>query len=406
MESSTSKNLNVNLVSDFQNEVSDVMFNRNVLEKYNFAMDSLIVEKEGIKDFLKVLGKFYAYERVDLPVSKKQTIVVITFENDWMVHYFDTVGAKEYSISIYAADYSIGAKILDIFKEYELHIEENIVILTNLYYEQGRLREDTRVLKDETFKDLRKTYYPYLDVDAMFKQFTKSSENILMLTGIPGIGKTKIINLYMSYLLENAELLEDDINRDDEDIYGEVNEIFVLHVKSEELLATDTFWSYLAQNNRYALVILDDFDNFLAPRTNEIMTENDLQKNKFISNFLSQTDGTIENNIKFIITTNRDVKEVDTALLRKGRAFDVLCLRKLTYAEAERIWTDEGFDKEEFSAKFKGAEEISQAEVGSEIALKRTFGEEEVKEYLLEEDISLLKKLRRDTRRKKRIGIE
>ncbi len=398
-------NLNVNMVSDFQNEVSDIMFNRDVLGRYNFCMDALLVSKKNIEKFLEVLKEKYNFTRTKLSVTKKQTINLVEYKDEWMIKFYEAGEEEELVVSIYSLDYTIGSVILDLFKEYELQIEDDVIIMTSLYYEDGRIKEGSKILRSNDFADVKKEYYPYLKSDVMFEHFSKAPENILMITGEPGIGKTKLINLYMNYMLENIDAFVNNKGEGEVEM-DQLKEVSVLYVKSEELLSTDKFWSYLNANQHYSLVILDDFDNFLSPRVENIRTESDNMRNKFISYFLSLTDGTLKSDIKFVITTNRKVEKMDTALLRKGRAFDVLSLRKLKNEEALKIWLVEGLKEEDFVLKFGDSEEVTQADLGSEIHVKRTFGDNEEPQYLLEDDISLLKKLRSKSGVKPKITIE
>jgi len=80
------------------------------------------------------------------------------------------------------------------------------------------------------------------------------------------------------------------------------DEVSVAYVKNEKILSTDEFWNNLSSQN-YQLVILDDLDYALLPRTQAVSTGEDVDKNAFISQLLSFTDGIFENgnNTKFIM---------------------------------------------------------------------------------------------------------
>lgn len=163
-------------------------------------------------------------------------------------------------------------------------------------------------------------YVPYINTEVMFEQFFKSSENILLLTGKSGVGKSKLSSLAIDYLSKHTKKVNANIAS-----ASDVN-----------VLSSDGFWSYLI-TDQIDLVILDDLDFMLTPRSEE-QGVNDVTKNRFVSNFLSFTDGFKKNNVKFIITTNQSVDTIDTSLLRKGRMFDILELRELTNNEAKVVW--------------------------------------------------------------------
>ena len=403
---------NVSIISDIQNPISESMFSRFMLNKFEVCIDTLLITKDNISNFeTALLSKYANYSKKELPFSKHQTLYILENDDDWLISYFISKDLKEINISIYAKDFSIGEKLLQIFKEHELHSEEFEIRLTKLFLDNGRIKESSNILTSEDFNDVDKSYYPYIKTDTLFEQFTKSKENILLITGAPGIGKTKLINLYMKHMIENhtsffkSDDFEDFETNFDSGFGGQA--LPILYVKSEELLSTDNFWNYLSDDS-YALVILDDFDNFLSPRTDTIQSNNDELKNKFISNFLSYTDGTISNNTKFIITTNRNIDKIDPALLRRGRSFDILNLRTLKNEEAKNIWLENKLDENLFDEKFGSAESITQAELGSEIFITKEFIENNLPmdSYLLEDNISVLKKLRTTSTKKTKISLK
>jgi SpoVK/Ycf46/Vps4 family AAA+-type ATPase len=165
----------------------------------------------------------------------------------------------------------------------------------------------------------------------------------------------------------------------------------IAYIKNEEILAKDTFWEELNKDS-YNLIFLDDADNCLLPRDADVHTNEDVNRKKFISQLLSFTDGIKANDTKFIITTNRNVDNIDTAVLRRGRTFDILELKPLTYDEALDIWKHNDINEEKFVKLFDGREIIVQSELGAEISLcKKLEGVENADEsYLLRDDISLL----------------
>jgi len=240
----------------------------------------------------------------------------------------------------------------------------------------------------EDMKKYKKEFYPYIDVDKMFKTFLQSDESILIVTSKPGLGKSKLVNVFLRFLLENDTLVSK----------KEAENISVYYVKNEAVLAVDEFWNTM-MDSLPDVVVLDDIEFFLTHRSANVASELDNQKNKFISNLLSTTDGVFDKTkkTKFIITTNLSVDELDTALLRKGRMFDILKLRTLTFDEAKHVWDayalEQSFEQY-FTAKNDMSEKyISAAEIGSIVSrLKRVKTKEQEKDtsYLLEPGISIL----------------
>lgn len=152
----------------------------------------------------------------------------------------------------------------------------------------------------------------------------------------------------------------------------------------------DEFWRTL-QKDLPDFVILDDLDYMLTKRDSEVMTNDDAKKNAFLNQLLSYTDGVQKNRTKFIITTNQHFDDVDTALLRKGRLFDILEFRKLTNDEALKIWLEQELKEDEFHILFQG--DVLQSDLGSEIAKRKNKRIKNViNSYLKEPSISKIKR--------------
>jgi SpoVK/Ycf46/Vps4 family AAA+-type ATPase len=173
--------------------------------------------------------------------------------------------------------------------------------------------------------------------------------------------------------------------------------INIVFVKSTDVLVLDNFWRSLEQFQA-DIVIIDDLDYMLTKRDSEVMSADDAKKNLFLNQFLTFTDGVEKYKTKFIITTNQRFDEIDSAILRKGRLFDILELRKLDKAEAQAIWNENNLNEDDFNNTFK-TPEILQAELGSEINKRKNKRIQTAQlSYLKEEGIS---KVERATKPKK-----
>jgi len=286
--------------------------------------------------------------------------------------------AKNTYISTYCNSEESKEILYNIISSYEPKSDDVSIFMDNYYIQSGRLDSKLKIYESDSFDYANKMYYPYIKTNTMFEQLYAHSENILILCGEPGTGKTSLGAQLLKYSVDNILKL----HKDDLDMDG----VRVAYIKSTEVLAMDEFWRSLAAKE-YDLVFLDDLDYFLTSRNEELQTSDDAEKNKFLSQFLSFTDGIEQNETKFIITTNQPFDDIDDALLRKGRLFDILELRKLTNEEALNVWTSAGLLKE----KFIFAGDVLQADLGSEIE-KHLNKEIKIEQYLLEDNISKIKK--------------
>lgn len=158
------------------------------------------------------------------------------------------------------------------------------------------------------FKQPPDFYYPNITegLTSYFDSFIHSSANILLLIGPPGTGKTNFLKSLFNYAKEDIQLTYD-----------------------EKLIESGSYFSDFLGSKKKFLVI-EDADTILASRNDG---------NKLISKFLNTADGILPNNKKkLIFTTNLpNVRDVDKALIRPGRCFDVLEIGYLNKEQATKI---------------------------------------------------------------------
>ena len=144
--------------------------------------------------------------------------------------------------------------------------------------------------------------------DSTITDFFKreNDHGLVILNGTMGTGKT----YYIRHLIQNNP----DIN-------------FILGTRTiAENLAEPSFINFLSENSN-SVLILEDCENIVKKRSENMGSA--------ITNLLNIGDGLLSDslNIKIIITFNTDIKNIDTALQRKGRlkyqyTFDKLSLEK------------------------------------------------------------------------------
>lgn len=195
-------------------------------------------------------------------------------------------------------------------------------------------------------------YYPYLDggPKALIAEFMASEESVLIIMGVPGTGKSSAI---VSALLElnlmaiygkDTKVVNDP---------GFINKIFgvcdqhlavlagsnaverqALFEESDVVTKYRPFYHiespFVKPKNktpRAPVIVIEDADILLSPRASG---------NKVMAELLNATSGLGSSfERKVIFTTNLTNREdIDEALMRPGRCFDVLDFRTLTPMEA------------------------------------------------------------------------
>ncbi len=148
--------------------------------------------------------------------------------------------------------------------------------------------------------------YPFMheDLDSYYNRYANSTANILVLIGPPGTGKTTFIRGLLANQNASATLTYNKKSMNDDSFFV-------------DWLESDTVY-----------MVMEDADEHLAPRSDG---------NPMMSRFLSIGDGLIRmNNKKIIFSTNLpSIRDIDPALVRKGRCFDILEFRELNHEETK-----------------------------------------------------------------------
>jgi len=151
--------------------------------------------------------------------------------------------------------------------------------------------------------------YPFLDGEPLtdyYDRFINSSSTILLLIGPPGTGKTTFIRGLLQHTQSSAMVTYD-----------------------TAVLTKDYLFASFLDGERNILV-LEDADNFLGARSDG---------NDMMHKFLNVGDGLVTlKNKKMIFSTNLpSIKNIDPALVRPGRCFDIINFRNFDQREAEKL---------------------------------------------------------------------
>lgn len=172
------------------------------------------------------------------------------------------------------------------------------------------IKEDGESVKLPVEKDLlpSNTFYPQIEegLSSYYDRFLSSRSNVLVMYGPPGTGKTSFIRGLLHHSGKSA----------------------IISYDPGVLQRDSIFASFLS--GREDFMVLEDADNFLGARS---------KGNTVMHRFLNVGDGLVSTKRKKIIfTTNLPtIKDVDPALMRPGRCFDVLKFSELTEDQALKI---------------------------------------------------------------------
>lgn len=163
------------------------------------------------------------------------------------------------------------------------------------------------------YRPALKNAYPWIkgDIESYIDDYMDSEASVLILIGPPGTGKTTFIKNLIHRSGANAKITYD-----------------------EKVMNDDSFFAGFIEGEEKFL-IMEDADTFLASRTDG---------NTMMHRFLNVSDGLISaKDKKLVFSTNLpSVRDVDSALMRPGRCYDVLEFRALTRDEASKVAAELG----------------------------------------------------------------
>lgn len=151
--------------------------------------------------------------------------------------------------------------------------------------------------------------YPFLEGESLenyYSNFMKSNASILLLIGPPGTGKTTFIRGLLQQTNSSAMVSYD-----------------------ANVLEKDYVFASFIEGDK-SVMVLEDADMFLKSRK---------EGNTMMHKFLNVGDGLVTTrNKKLIFSTNLpSISDIDPALIRPGRCYDILHFGELNQEQAEKL---------------------------------------------------------------------
>ena len=387
------------IIDGAMNTLESGVVENYILSNYTMSVVELTIKQDKLDSFLNDVKthQFIGVLNPDLlndgifDYGNNNIMRIVEYINDTVGWYINvnTIADDVVMMTIFTKGIKTAQILFDLYKKYEHNMTENVVAINTISIQGNSISfKSNNIVKNiSDFDKISKDYYPFLDTDEMFKQFLLSKDKMLILGGEPGTGKTKIIDLLFKYSINNTSLL----GHKEESDKGIT--ITAAYIKNTDILSVDALWSHL-NTSTYDFIILDDMDNMLTDRDTTVTSSSDELRKKFISQFLSFTDGLFNKKTKFIITTNQSINTVDKALLRKGRCFDILTFRKLKKSEYKVICENDGIKDKDFEKLFKDDEDLLACDVSSKVDYyKNSLLHKDYKPYILESGISIMGKV-------------
>ena len=170
--------------------------------------------------------------------------------------------------------------------------------------------------------------YPFLNGESLndyYDRYMSSSANILLLIGPPGTGKTTFIRGLLAHRNCSAIVTYD-----------------------AGILEKDGFFARFIEDDAEVMV-LEDSDAFLKSRSDG---------NTMMHRFLNVGDGLVTTRgKKMIFSTNLpSIRDIDSALVRPGRCFDILTFDSLSQEDADKLAAKLGVEVEHDKKDYSLAE--------------------------------------------------
>jgi hypothetical protein len=248
-------------------------------------------------------------------------------------------GYKPLISTIYTSNVDDYKTVRDKFKALIEPIRKKIFSVKIRWYYTTKEGSDY-VSMMETIEDIvHQESYPFIpNIDQYVDDYIKSNEQVLILIGPPGTGKTRFLRYFLKKLHDHVNPMTTTKDWEDIPTIDEDKQITVSYTTDKNVIESDHIFIDLF-SDRVNCLILEDIDFNLRARK---------EGNTAMYKLLAASDGLITNsNRKIIVSTNlENENRIDSAFIRPGRCFDILKFRPLDLEESNLLLGKWGITKE------------------------------------------------------------
>lgn len=282
--------------TEFSEFVSNMIFSKRLEKELETFHDSLSVHATSVE-----WNEFIKTEFQNLRRFQTDKTYATFFDDESLSNIHYQIHSSHVSVDMTGDEFFIERISELIQSKFELVLNE----IEWIYSNDGAsieipLRNDRMPLNE---------MYPFLgdkDIGDYYEEFMSSSASILLLIGPPGTGKTTFIRGLLQHCKISAIVSYD-----------------------SAVLEKDYVFTNFIESDK-SLLILEDADMFLKSRK---------EGNTMMHKFLNVGDGLVTTRgKKLIFSTNLpSINDIDSALIRPGRCYDILHFDELNQEQAEKL---------------------------------------------------------------------
>lgn len=288
------------------------------------------------------------FPKVYIPIDKMEELGYILIDSGMIVKQFEWyMFAWNDSAFVTFQQNSYGLHDCQIFFSDKASLDTILGLISKVDPKQNQIQinwyygDDYEEIIDVSNTVVKDCLFPFIEsgVNNFIQDFLNSKENILILVGPPGTGKTTFIREIL-YTIGKEVYLSYDMN----------------------VLMKDYVFASFVSDMDAGCFVVEDADVLMKKRKDG---------NNNMAKFLNVGDGLITIDKKMIFSTNiENINDVDPAIMRPGRCYDVVKFRVLGFEEAKDVVKEYGLPPIEVKQSYTLGEIFNRKRK----AVKQSFG--------------------------------